>query len=274
MLRSLPNLLRTFTPLTSRKLLMSNLQNLKDKTAIVTASTEGIGFSIAKRLAERGASVIISSRKEDNVKKAVEELKKCGLDVEGTVCHVGKDEDRKRLVQFALDKKGAIDILVSNAGINPYIGAFLDTPEEIWKKILDVNVISAFMITKEVIPHLEKRRGSSVVYISSIGGYQPFELLGAYSISKTALLGLTKTMAATCAPLNIRVNCIAPGLIKTKFSKALTSNENLVDEMRIPLQRVGEPDDIAGIAAFLCSDEAAYITGECVAATGGVFAHL
>ncbi|XP_067126200.1 dehydrogenase/reductase SDR family member 4-like [Centruroides vittatus] len=274
MFRNFASFLKVSTLITVKRLNMSSVQNLKGKTAIVTASTEGIGFSIAKRLAQNGASVIISSRKENNVKKAVEELKKCGLDVEGTVCHVGKEEDRKHLVQFALDKKGAIDILVSNAGINPYFGAFLDTPEEIWKKIFDVNVVAAFMITKEVVPQIEKRGGGSVIYISSIGGYQPFELLGSYSVSKTALLGLTKTMAMTCAPMNIRVNCIAPGLIKTKFSQALTSNEHLVDELRIPLRRVGEPDDIGGVAAFLCSDDASYITGECVAVTGGIYAHL
>lgn len=264
--------LRTYNPLVINKCYMSGKRSLKGKIAIVTASTDGIGYSIAKRLGEDGASVVISSRKEANVQSALEKLK--GLDVDGMVCHVGKDEDRKRLIDYTLEKKGGIDILVSNAGINPVMGAFLDTTEEAWKKIMDINVVSAFMMTKEIVPHLEKRGGGAVVYVSSIGGYQPFELLGAYSVSKTALLGLTKVMASTCAPMKIRVNSICPGIIKTKFSKMLWSTPDLIEQMRIPLGRAGEPEECAGLVSFLCSDDASYITGENIVVAGGTLSHL
>lgn len=199
----------------------STVKRLAGKVAIVTASTEGIGYAIAERLAQDGATVVVSSRKEEKVKKAAAQLSSQGLDVMGTTCHVGKAEDRANLLKLVVEKMGGIDILVSNAGTNPIMGQVLDTPENAWDKIFDINLKSAFLLTKEVVPYLEKRGGGSIVYVSSIGAYQSFPVLGAYSVSKTALVGLTKAVAQQVAPLNIRVNCIAPGIIKTKFSEAV-----------------------------------------------------
>lgn len=267
---------RLLTDMSIRTMASQASPKLKGKVAIVTASTEGIGLSIAKRLAEDGASVIISSRKEKSVKAVVDKLSGSGLDVRGTVCHVGKAEDRQKLLDFTLEAKGGVDILISNAAVNPYMGPLMGTPEEAWDKIFEVNVKASFLLTKAVAPLMEKRGGGSIVYVASIGGYQVFPVLGAYSISKTALLGLTKAAAMELASNKIRVNCVCPGIIKTKFSQAMWANPDILDEVnkQIPMSRVGEPDEIAGIVSFMASDDASYLTGESVAVAGGMFSRL
>lgn len=249
---------------------------LSGKVAIVTASTEGIGLAIARRLGQDGAQVMVSSRKKENVERTVEELKRENLAVSGMVCHVGKAEDRTRLVQQTVSQFGGVDILVSNAAANPAFGPILDTPESVWDKIFDTNVKSAFYLCKEVVPHMEKRGGGSVVFVSSYAGYTPVELLGAYSVSKSALLGLTKALVPQLSTLNIRVNCVAPGVIKTKFSEPLWKNPGLKDVVMqmIPMHRFGEPSEISGVVSFLCSDDASYITGETTVIAGGMLGRL
>ncbi|XP_073656734.1 dehydrogenase/reductase SDR family member 4-like isoform X2 [Tursiops truncatus] len=192
---------------------------LENKVALVTASTDGIGFAIARRLAQDGAHVVVSSRKQKNVDRAVAMLHGEGLSVTGTVCHVGKGEDRERLVATAVNLHGGVDILVSNAAVMPFFGNLMDVTEEVWDKILDINVKATALITKAVVPEMEKRGGGSVVIVASVGAYRPFPGLGPYNVSKTALLGLTKNLAVELAQSNIRVNCLAPGLIKTSFSR-------------------------------------------------------
>ncbi|KAK9743629.1 short chain dehydrogenase [Popillia japonica] len=160
---------------------------LNGKVAIVTASTDGIGYGIAERLGREGAKVIISSRKQKNVDQALEKLKSHKLDVCGLVCHVANPEDRKRLYDEAIKQYGGINILVSNAAVNPAIGGVLECDESSWDKIFDVNVKSSFMLAKEAVPHLEKQGSGKIVFISSIAGFQPFPLLGAYSQLKAAL---------------------------------------------------------------------------------------
>ncbi|XP_017460785.1 PREDICTED: dehydrogenase/reductase SDR family member 4-like [Rhagoletis zephyria] len=251
--------------------------NLEKKVAIVTASTDGIGLSIAQRLAQSGASVVVSSRKQANVDRTVADLRKEGLSVEGIVCHVGKDADRKALVNFTLEKFGGIDIFVSNAAVNPGVGMILETEEEVWDKIFDINVKAAMLLTKEIVPHMEKREGTkAIVYNASIGAYQIFPVLSTYSVSKTALLGLTKAVAAQCAPLNIRVNAVCPGVVQTKFASAITTNPEAAEEALRPMlmKRLGVPDDIGGVVTFLCSDDASYMTGESIVAAGGLFSRL
>lgn len=249
---------------------------LEGKVAVVTASTEGIGFSIAKRLAQEGAKVMISSRKESNVKKAVEELQSEGLQVEGIVCHVAKAEDRKNLFEKTKANFGGLDILVSNAATNPVVGYVLDNTEEVWDKIFDTNVKSTFLLMKDSLPLLKCSKSSSIIIISSIAGYNPFSLLGIYSISKTALLGLTKVTAEELASDGIRVNCIAPGVIKTKFSKLLYDSEETHDTVisKINMRRLGMPDEIGSVAAFLASSDASYITGETIVVSGGMTSRL
>ncbi|KAM5235918.1 dehydrogenase/reductase SDR family member 4 isoform 1-T1 [Ctenodactylus gundi] len=249
---------------------------LANKVALVTASTEGIGFAISRRLAQDGAHVVVSSRKQQNVDRAVAKLQGEGLSVTGTVCHVGKAEDRKQLVATAVKLHGGIDILVSNAAVNPFFGSLMDVTEEVWDKILDINVKATALMTKEVVPEMEKRGGGSVVIVSSIAGFSPFPSLGPYNVSKTALLGLTKNLALELAPKNIRVNCLAPGLIKTNFSSVLwmdkAREDSIKESMRI--RRIGKPEECAGIVSFMCSEDASYITGETVVVGGGAPSRL
>ncbi|XP_054986876.1 dehydrogenase/reductase SDR family member 4 isoform X2 [Sorex araneus] len=208
---------------------------LANKVALVTASTDGIGFAIARRLAQDGAHVVVSSRKQQNVDRAVATLQGEGLSVTGTVCHVGKAEDRERLVATAVKLHGGVDILVSNAAVNPFFGNMLDATEEVWDKGL-----------------------------------------GPYNVSKTALLGLTKNLALELGPRNIRVNCLAPGLIKTSFSSVFWTDKAREDSVKEAMRigRIGKPEECAGIVSFLCSEDASYINGETVVVGGGTPSRL
>lgn len=249
---------------------------LENKVALVTASTDGIGLAIARRLAQDGAHVVISSRKQQNVDKAVNILQGEGLSVTGTVCHVGKAEDRERLVAMAVNLHGGIDILVSNAAVNPFFGSLMDATEEVWDKVLNINVKAAALMTKAVVPEMEKRGSGSVVIVASIAGFSPFPGLGPYNVSKTALLGLTKNLAIELAPKNIRVNCLAPGLIRTNFSSVFWKDKAREDSIKevLHIRRLGKPEECAGIVSFMCSEDASYITGETVVVGGGTPSRL
>uniref|UniRef100_A0A1L8DIR9 Dehydrogenase n=1 Tax=Nyssomyia neivai TaxID=330878 RepID=A0A1L8DIR9_9DIPT len=246
------------------------------KVAVVTASCDGIGFSIAERLALEGAKVVVSSRKAPNVERAVAQLKAKDLEVFGVKCHVGNADDRKKLFAEAEKQFGGIDILVSNAAANPEMGTLFECSEAAWEKIFEINVKCSFLLTKEVVPYMRKRGGGSIVYVSSIAGFNPMSLLAAYSVSKTALFGLTKAAAVDGAPEGIRVNCVAPGVIETKFAQPLIqdSNSREVAESQNLLRRIGQPHEIAGVVAFLVSDDASYVTGENVVAAGGTLSRL
>ncbi|XP_036893343.1 dehydrogenase/reductase SDR family member 4-like 2 isoform X2 [Sturnira hondurensis] len=210
---------------------------LSNKVALVTASTDGIGLAIARRLAQDGAHVVISSRKQQNVDRTVAALQGEGLSVTGTVCHVGKAEDRERLVAMAVKLLGGIDILVSNAAVNPFFGNLMDVTEEVWDKILDINVKATALMTKAVVPEMEKRGGGSIVIVTSIAAYTPLPGLGPYNVSKTALVGLTKNLAIELAQRNIRVNALAPGLIKTNFSQVARQARGLCRYCVFPVLR-------------------------------------
>ncbi|XP_027893124.1 dehydrogenase/reductase SDR family member 4 isoform X2 [Xiphophorus couchianus] len=273
MFRGLSRFLRTNPVSVQRSMSHSSLDG---KVAIVTASTDGIGLAAAQALGKRGAHVVVSSRRQANVDKAVALLKSQSIRVIGTTCNVGKGEDREKLVQLTMEQYGGIDILVSNAAVNPFVGNMLDSTEEVWDKILSVNIKAAFLLTKMVVPHMEKRGGGNIIFVSSVGGYQPMLGLGPYCVSKTALLGLTRALAPELAHNNIRVNCVAPGIIKTRFSSVLWENEDSMDELKrqLSIKRIGEPEEIGGTIAFLCSDDASYITGETVTVTGGMSCRL
>jgi len=249
---------------------------LGGKVALVTASTEGIGYGIAQNLASHGASVMICSRKAANVDNAVSQLTSEGHSVSGVVCHVGRKEDRDNLIQETVARYGGLDILVSNAAVNPYFGTMLECPEDAWDKIFEINVKVSFLLFKECVPHMKKRGGGSAIFISSIGGYQPISALGPYSVSKTALVGLTKALGAETASDNIRVNCVAPGVVRTKFAAALTENDDIAEKVleTVPLGRFGTPAEMGGAVSFLASDESSYITGETLVVAGGMHARL
>ncbi|MBZ3881324.1 Dehydrogenase/reductase SDR family member 2, mitochondrial [Sciurus carolinensis] len=244
-----------------------HVEKVEDQEGLVAT---GIGFNIARRLAQDGAHVVISSRKQQNVDQAVNTLQGEGLSVTGTMCHVGKAEDRERLVSTALEHCGGVDFLVCTAGVNPFVGSTLGSSEQVWDKILSVNVKAPALLLSQLLPHMENRGQGSVVLVSSAAAYVPYARLGAYNVSKTALLGLTKTLAVELAPKNIRVNCLVPGFIKTDFSQVLTEDPDLEEYLKklFGIQRVGKPEDCAGLVSFLCSPDASYITGENIVVAG------
>lgn len=256
-------------------------KKLSNKVALITGSTEGIGFAVAKRLAEDGAKVVVSSRKQQNVDRAVDELRaEFPNQVGGLVCHVGKHEDQARIVDYTLKEFGSIDILVSNVAVNPYFGSFLDMEESQWDKIFEINVKAPFLLTQKVVPHMLKNdkggNKGAVVYISSIAAYTGMSAIGAYSVSKTALLGLCKSMSMELAKEGIRVNLVAPGVIKTKFSELLweDSSQNEYFSSMTHQKRLGESHELGGIVSFLCGPDASYITGENIVVAGGYHCSL
>jgi dehydrogenase/reductase SDR family member 4 len=239
------------------------MKRFDGKVCIVTASATGIGLAIARKLGLEGGKIVISSRNSENVLKAVNGLKKEGITCEGIVCHVSKD--RKKLIAFAIEKFGKIDILVNNAAVSTHFGPSLDITEEAYDKMLDVNVKAGFFLTKEAAPYLKQTQGK-VVFVSSVAGYVPNAAIGVYGMTKTALLSLTKSLAIELAGHKVRVNGIAPGIIKTKFAKSLEDTDDVKNN---PSGRIGYPEDCAGAVAFLCSEEADYITGETIVISGG-----
>ncbi|XP_032963332.1 dehydrogenase/reductase SDR family member 2, mitochondrial [Rhinolophus ferrumequinum] len=243
---------------------------LAEKVAVITGSTKGIGLAIARRLAQDGAHVVVSSRKQQNVDQAVAALQGEGLSVTGTVCHVEKAEDRERLLATALEHSGGVDFLVCNAAVNPLVGSIMGTSEQVWDKILSVNVKAPALLLSQLLPHMEKRGRGVVILVSSISAYIPHVALGAYNVSKKALLGLTRTLALELAPRGIRVNCLVPGIIETDFSKVLHENVAFWNNFKEnhQLQRLGQPEDCADLVSFLCSPDASYITGENIVVVG------
>lgn len=245
--------------------------------AVVTASSAGIGLATVRRLAQEGATVLLSSRKQENVDEAVEELQREGLAVHGCVCHVSDMSHRHKLLNEAVRIGGGkIDILVSNAAVNPVAVSLLEMPEWAIDKHLDVNIKAAIMLVKEATPYFSK--DASVVILSSYVGYNPAvsAVMSMYAVTKTALLGLTKVLASELGSKGVRVNGIAPGTIPTKLAAALVRDKELTQEYLrgTNLKRFGTVDEIAGIVSFLCSKDAGYITGETIVAAGGTMSRL
>jgi len=249
-------------------------RRLQGKVAIVTAATAGIGFGIAERLAAEGASVMICSRKKSSVDETVAELRSRGLEVSGVVCHVGDASHRQQLIQKTIQKYGRLDILVSNAAVNPTAGSLMDISEDSIDKILSINIKAALLLVQAAVPHMGE--GGSIVLISSVTGYNPLPPIATYAVSKTALLGLTKGLATELGPEGIRVNCVAPGIVPTKFAAALVADKELerAQTEATALKRLGRPEDMAAAVAFLVSDDSSYMTGETLVVAGGVSSRL
>ena len=250
----------------------SSLFDLTGQVAVVTGSTRGIGKSIAEELGKAGAKVMISSRKADACEATRSELAKMGLTVLAHPCNVGRKEEVLSLVDATNKAWGRIDIMVCNAAINPYYGPLSGLSDDAFDKIMGTNVRSNLWFANLVIPGMAERGGGSVIMVGSIGGFRATTILGAYSISKAADHMLVKNLAAEWGPKNVRVNAIAPGLVKTDFAKALWEDEarRKARESETPLRRLGEPEDIGGVAVFLASKAAAFVTGQCIVADGGV----
>jgi len=249
----------------------SKLFSLDGKVALVTGASKGIGEAIARGLAEFGARVVVSSRKQEAVDGVAEAFQADGLQAIGIAANMSSIEDIHALVDNTQDAYGGIDIIVNNAAVNPVFGPIQDTDQRAFDKIIDVNLKGPFELCKKAYPILRQRGGGSIIHISSIGGLKPEAGIGIYSVSKAALVNLTRAMAQEWGADNIRVNTICPGLIRTKFSEALWSDGKILDRFlkRIPLKRAGCPDDVAGLAVFLASDAAAYCSGGLYLVDGG-----
>ncbi len=251
--------------------MIKNKFNLTGKVAIITGSSKGIGEAIARVFAENGATVVISSRKQEACDKVVETFKADGLKAIAIACHVGNADDRKALVEKTVTELGGVDILVNNAGTNPVFGPVEDASEAIFDQIMNVNVKAPWDLANQCLPVMKKRGGGSIINISSVEGELPEEGLGIYSVSKSAVTMLTKSQAKEWGKHGIRVNAICPGLIKTKFSAALWTNEQIMKQIKeaSPMGRMGEPDEIAGIALLLASGAGSFLTGSIMVADGG-----
>ena len=249
-----------------------NLFDLTGKVAVVTGSTKGIGKAIARGLAEHGARVVISSRKADAVEAVVAEMKADGLDAIGIPCNISDLDQVKMLIAETRKAWGQVDVLVANAAVNPYYGSALDIPESAFDKIMDVNIKSNLWLCREVIPEMRERRDGAIMIVSSIGGVRGNPVIGAYCISKAADMQMVRNLAIEFGKDNIRVNCIAPGLVKTDFARALYENPEVAARKTeaTPLRRLGEPEDLAGIAVYLAARAGSWTTGQTFCIDGGV----
>jgi len=245
--------------------------NLHGKVALVTGSSKGIGKSIACGLAQHGARVVVSSRSQEAVEAVANEFRAEGLEAVGIACHVGDPAQQERLIQKTLEAFGRLDILVNNAAISPYYGPLEQTDEAAFDKIMQVNVKAPWMLANRAFPHMKEQGGGSIINIASVEGLRPGFGLGLYSVTKSALIMLTQNQAKEWGRYGIRANALCPGLIRTKFSEGLWSNEKVVSHYTrvTPLGRIAEPDEMAGAVVLLASDAGSYMTGGVYTADGG-----
>jgi dehydrogenase/reductase SDR family protein 4 len=249
----------------------SNLFDLSGKVAIVTGASKGIGERMARVLAEFGAKVVISSRNQESLDIVADVLKAGGLDVTGIACHVGDDQQLANLVDKTVELYGGVDILINNAATNPVFGPIAESDARVFDKIMDINVKAPLQLCNLVYQNMKSRGGGSIINIASVEGLKPSFGLGLYSVSKAALIMLTKNQAKEWGTDGIRVNAICPGLVKTKFSSAIWQNDHILDQVEksLPAGRMAMPDEMAGLAIFLASAASSYCTGSVFTADGG-----
>ena len=247
------------------------LFELNGKVAIVTGSSKGIGLAIARGLSENGANVVLSSRSQETVELAANQFQKDGLSVLAQSCHVGDEKQRIKLVEKTIKKFGKIDILVNNAAINPVYESIENMSNEVYDKMFNVNVKAIFDLSNLCFPFLKKEKSGSIINIASVEGLKPSLGLGIYSVTKAAVIMLTQVQAKEWGKHGIRSNAICPGLIKTKFSKALWENQALLNQVKnqLPAGRVAEPEEMIGLALYLASSAGSYSTGGIYTADGG-----
>ena len=247
--------------------------NLENKSILITGSSKGIGKAIAIQCAEHGAKVIISSRKSDICIQTADEINtNIGKEVAYPIpANISDDSQLENLVSETIKKIGKIDVLVCNAATNPFMGSMLDMPIEKFDKVMHNNIRSNQILCNLVLPEMVNREDGSIIIVSSIAAIKGSPILGAYNISKAADVMIVKNIAAEFGNKNIRANSIAPGLIKTDFAKALWENPDILKSVlkSTPMQRIGEPDEIAGVAVMLASDAGNYINGQTIVVDGG-----
>ncbi len=253
---------------------MTTLFDLTGKVAIITGSSRGIGRAIAERLAEHGAKVVISSRKAgpcEEVAAGINAARGAGSAI-AVPASISSKDDLANLVARTREAFGRVDIVFCNAASNPYYGPLAGISDDQFRKILDNNVIANHWLISMVVPEMIERRDGAIVIVSSIGGLRGSPVIGAYNISKAADFQLARNLAVEYGPHNIRVNCIAPGLIKTDFARALWEDQETLDRYNstTPLRRIGQPDEIAGFAVMLESKAGSFITGQGIVVDGGV----
>src|SRR5210317_258734 len=246
--------------------------SLKGKSAIISGGSKGIGKSIAFTFAKAGANVVICSRKKDNLEAAVEEAKLQGLHIDSLKCNTSDASSITEVVDYTIQQFSTIDILVNNAAANPYYGPILNSEDSHWNKIYDVNVKGYFNFVKACSQVMINQKSGKIINVASIAAKTPLEGLGVYNISKASVVMLTKVLAKELGSKNIQVNTLAPGLIKTDFSKALWENEETYNQIvkTIPQGKMGVPEDVAGMALYLASSASDFITGSLFTVDGGL----
>lgn len=245
---------------------------LNGKVAVITGSSKGIGRAIAEAMAALGAKVVISSRNLAPCQEVVADIRKAGGEAHAIACNIGRKGEIESLIGETRKHYGPIDILVCNAAVNPAFGPMSKLTDDAFDKIMGSNVKSNLWLCNLAIPDMAAKGGGAVIIVSSIAGLRGSEVIGAYGISKAADFALARNLALEWGPKNVRVNCIAPGLVKTDFARALWEDPERLKKRNdaTPLRRIGAPEEIGGIAAFLASPAASFMTGQVIVADGGV----
>ena len=251
---------------------MGELFDIRGKVAIVTGASRGIGLAIARRYAEAGAKVVISGRKQESLATVAAEINGQGGEVLPVAAHNGNKDALKALVERTVETYGTIDILVNNAATNPHFGPILDSEDSHWQKTIEVNLLGVFWLIQACVPVMRLHGGGKIINVASINALRPGTFQGIYSLTKAALVSLTQTLALELAPEHIQVNAIAPGLTRTQFARSLWTNDLIMQRVqeRTPLQRIAEPDEMAGIALYLAAPASNYVTGQVFVIDGGV----
>ena len=248
----------------------TNPFDLTGRVALITGASRGIGAEMAKLFAAFGAHVIVSSRKLPDCETVAAEIKSAGGSAEARACHVGEMEQIAAMGAWLQETHGKLDILVNNAAANPYFGPILDTPPDAFQKIFDVNLRGYFYMS--VMGAKLMPEGSSILNVASVNGVDPGLFQGAYSISKAAVISMTKAFALECAARGVRVNALLPGLTDTKFAAVLINTPAILEKAleRVPMRRVAQPSEMAGAALYLCSQASSYTTGTTLTVDGGL----
>jgi len=250
-----------------------SLFDLSGKVALLTGASKGMGQAMATALAEHGATVVISARKQDRLDQAAAEINAAvgAARAVPVACNVGYKDQLAALVETTRAKAGPIDIVVGNAGVNPYYGPTSEIPDDAYEKTMSANVQANLWLAQLAVPDMIAKGSGSMMFTSSIGAFKPSVMLGTYGMSKLALIGLVRNLAAEFGPKGVRFNAICPGLVRTDFARELWDTPQVEERIRndIPLRRLGEPEDFKGLAVFLASDASRYMTGQALTVCGG-----